>query len=315
MDNNPVDLVPVSGIIATYNRSRIIKNTIESIALQNVQPVELIIIDSSDDNFTKEICGLPYATLKSTIKYIALNTRGAAIQRIHGIKHAKQLFILFLDDDIVLYQDCLKKLWLAINTSNKIGGVNAMIVNQHYTSPGLITRQMLKLLSNRTFDTYAGKCIGPAWNLLPADNSQLPSIVKVEWLNTTCTLYRRDALPFPVFDPHFIGYSLMEDLALSLKVGKSWALYNVREARIFHDSQPGSHKNRIFELSRMEIVNRYYIMTNILNSQKFIDVIKFILFQIFQILSTLNSKLGWRNLHLMLAGKVYGSWQIILKKY
>ncbi len=58
-------------------------------------------------------------------------------------------------------------------------------------------------------------------------------MVPVEWLNTTCTLYRREALPDPPFLSHFTGYSLMEDLALSLTVGKRWKLANARGLRIF----------------------------------------------------------------------------------
>ena len=43
-----------------------------------------------------------------------------------------------------------------------------------------------------------------------------PEVASVEWLNTTCTIYRGEALPSPPFCNQFTGYSLMEDLALSL---------------------------------------------------------------------------------------------------
>jgi hypothetical protein len=107
----------------------------------------------------------------------------------------------------------------------------------------------------------------------------------------------------------------MEDLALSLIVGKSGELYNVRTAQIYHDSQPGLHKNKIVEVSRMELVNRYYIMKNIMNKNDTIHIFQLFIFEIFQTLSKLTSKSGWQCLPSHLKGKLWGSWQIIQKKY
>jgi len=56
-------------------------------------------------------------------------------------------------------------------------------------------------------------------------------------------MYRREAIPSPPFPEHFSGYSMMEDLTLSLVVGRKWKLANARTARIYHDSQPGTHKS------------------------------------------------------------------------
>jgi FkbM family methyltransferase len=104
-------------------------------------------------------------------------------------------------------------------------------------------------------------------------------------LNTTCTIYRTEALPEPPFAENFKGYSLLEDLALSLTVGKRWKLANVRTARVFHDSQPGPHKAAIQDLVRMGLVNRYYVMTEILDRRGISDHVKFALLQLFAVLS------------------------------
>lgn len=316
MDNHLVELIPASGIIATYDREKILAKTINSLALQSVQPKELIIIDSSEDSNSKDLVeSIPWLPIKSTIIYIRTKSRGAALQRIQGVMLSTQPFIFFMDDDIIFYENCIERLWLLISADNKIGGVNAMIINQRYHPPGFITRFMYRILSGKNLSSYAGKCIGPAWNILPDDSDHLPSEVKVDWLNTTCTLYRKSALPNPIFDPHFTGYSLMEDLALSLQVGKNWVLYNRRDARIYHDSQPGVHKNKVSEISRMELVNRYFVMVKILNAKSVLDHLKFLFFQFFQIISVLNTKKGWTKFHLILKGKIIGLWQISTKKF
>jgi hypothetical protein len=146
--------------------------------------------------------------------------------------------------------------------------------------------------------------LGPAVNLLPEDRDDLPEVVPVEWLNTTCTLYRREALPDPPFPPQFHGYSLMEDLALSLTVGKRWPLANARTARIFHDSQPGTHKSDPAVLAEMQLVNRHYVMTKILGRNRVADYLKLILFELFSIASSLQSRSGRATVGLALRGRV-----------
>lgn len=66
----------------------------------------------------------------------------------------------------------------------------------------------------------------------------------------------------------------MEDVTLSLTVGKQWKLANARTARIFHDSQPGDHKSSPDVLASMSLVNRYYVMTEILGRRSSNDYIK-----------------------------------------
>ena len=195
-------------------------------------------------------------------------------------------------------------MWKSIVSKSDIGGVSAMITNQQYHSPGKASRLMYQLMCGKRLTSYAGKCIGPAWNLLPEDNEHLPELVQVEWLNTTCTLYRKEALPTPAFPNHFKGYSLMEDLTLSLTVGKRWKLYNARTARIYHDSQPGTHKNNIYATAKMELINRYYVMTNVLGRKSFSDHLKLIAFQIFGVITPLRTSNGWRNLLPSASGKI-----------
>lgn len=296
-------LIPVTAIVPTSNRSIVLKRTLESIALQNVQPEEMIIVDASDNADTETLCSQKFDGLRTVISYQKAKQKGAAVQRNQAIASAKTNVIFFFDDDIRFEKDCIGKLWDCLHSDSKIGAVNAMITNQQYHTPGKVTRFMYRLMSGRNLPTYAGKCIGPAWNLLPEDKPELPEYNEVEWLNTTCTMYKKEALPTPVFPSLFEGYSLMEDLALSLEIGKKWKLYNARNARIFHDSQPGSHKNNVRMIAKMELVNRHYIMTKILQRTKISDYFKLFVFETFGITIVLNTKTGWKNFFPSMAGK------------
>lgn len=295
--------IPVTAIIPTANRSQVLKNTLESLANQNCQPEVIIIVDASDDDSTEKLCNLPVEGLTSGIHYQKAKEKGAAVQRSQAIEGIKDTVVFFFDDDIVFEPLCIERLWKCLQSDEQIGGVNALVTNQHYHDPGKLTKFMYRLMSGKNLLSYAGKCIGPAWNLLPQDKPGLPENNEVEWLNTTCTLYRINALPVPVFSKRFKGYSLLEDLALSLTVAKKYKLFNVRTARIFHDSQPGDHKNNLRALSKMELMNRHYVMTTILNRNKFSDYCKLLIFELFGITVVLTNITGWKNLLPVTMGK------------
>jgi glycosyltransferase involved in cell wall biosynthesis len=299
-----LDLLPLSLVIATRNRERVLRRTLESIAAQSAQPLEAIIIDSSDASETRDLCcERPIRGLRSRVTWRKAQTTGAAAQRNEGVRLSSQTAVGFIDDDILFEPDCLLLLWRALNADPGLGGINAMITNQRYHPPGLASRLMFSIMAGRIESSYAGRVLGPVVNLLPEDNSALPEVVPVEWLNTGCAIYRREALPDPPFPSHFTGASIMEDVSLSLTVGKRWKLANARTARIYHDSQPGTHKSDPAVIGEMQLTNRYYVMTTILGRTRPTDQVKLALWTLFIDLSLLQSLQGWRTLPARIRGE------------
>ena len=285
-------VLPITAIIPTLNRSASLARTLESLEKQGALPAELVVIDGSTDPSSQRVVEeWNHRLANCSVVWQAAKVLGAAAQRNQGVAIASQPFVCFLDDDILFEPDCLERMWKALAADQKLGAVNAMIINQRYQSPGFVSRTLFRLLHGRSEVSYAGMVLGPAVNLLPEDREDLPEVVPVCWLNTTCTLYRGEALPRPPFDLVFTGYSMMEDLALSLRVGTRWRLANARTARIFHDSQPGPHKSDISAMARMELVNRHYVMTVVLNRRRLLDYLRLFLWEIFQLsTSTVRSQ-------------------------
>ena len=264
-------------------------------------------MDASEDQATRCLCvERPVPGLSAEIIWLQAQTRGAASQRNQGVRTCQHDVIGFFDDDILFELDCIARLWRALQSDPGLGGVNAMITNQRYQSPGRVSRAMFRLMAGRGEASYAGRVLGPAVNLLPEDRDDLPEVVPVQWLNTTCTLYRREALPDPPFPSHFRGYSMMEDLALSLTAARHWKLANARTARIYHDSQSGKYKGDVTALSRMELVNRHYVMTEVMERRRVQDYAKLALWEAYQLAScSLRDRIGfgfWQELR----GKVLG---------
>lgn len=299
-------ILPVSAVVPTLNRADLLGRTLTSLAEQEVLPSELIVIDGSKEDDTRAVIDHWAASVGSgcEIVYRRASKLGAAAQRNQGVLAATQPFIWFFDDDILFEPACVSRLWQAMEGDKTLGGVSAMITNQRYLPPGLLSRSLFRCLNGGSNGSYAGKCIGPAFNILPADDPDLPEVTDVEWLNTTCTLYRREALPVPPFSSQFTGYSMMEDVALSLIVGRKWKLANARTARIFHDSQPGDYKSNAAAMAKMELVNRHYVMTRVMGRDGVSDYLKLGLLEVFGVVTPLVSPAQWKALPSVLAGKL-----------
>jgi glycosyltransferase involved in cell wall biosynthesis len=307
-------IVPVSAIIPTYNRSKILEKTLKTLAFQNLQFEEIIIIDASENNSTEEMLSFKFEGLQSRIVYKKAQQKGAAIQRNEGFLISAHSFVCFMDDDVYLEPFCIDRLWKGIHENDLVGGISAMITNQHYQPLSRFTTFICRLFHSEYLETYAGKCIGPAYIFLPEDNESLPEYVTVDWLNLGCTIYRRDAIPNLPFQNHFEGYSIMEDLTLSLTVGKKYTLLNARTARLFHDSQPGDYKNNTIILEKMELVNRYYVMTVILGRTSVKDHLKLVVLEFFNLMSLFRNKKSLIKIPMFIQGKILGLWSIWLQK-
>ena len=179
-------IAPISAVVATRNRPEVFARTLQSLRAQEISLAELIIIDASEDEKTKELV----ASLDiGTEIFASVRADFGGVGRRSGakesgcVKQAAQPFVWFFDDDIVFEPKCMERLGRAIEADAGLGGVNAMIVNQRYQPPGLVSRSMFALMNGGSEQTYAGRVIGPAINLLPEDRDDLPSVVPVEWLN------------------------------------------------------------------------------------------------------------------------------------
>lgn len=93
-----------SVIIPTFNRSKLLKNTIESILNQEYSNFELIIIDDgSTDNTEQIVCSIT----DERIKYFRKTNgeRGAA--RNYGLSKSTGNYIVYFDSDDIMYPKCL----------------------------------------------------------------------------------------------------------------------------------------------------------------------------------------------------------------
>lgn len=298
-------IVPVSAILPTRNRARILERFFGSLILQDVLPAEVVICDSSEGretHFAVENFQRDYG-LKMSIVYQKAKRTGLAPQRNQAVATSTQPYVWFLDDDMILEPSCLRQLYEAVGSSANIGGVTATLVNEAYHPPGRMTQWLMRFFENGVVrKTYASTCIGPGWTFLHDANPDGPALMPAEWLGGGCTLYRRVALPEPAVPDHFEAGALGEDLAASLTVGHTWKIYHVRAARAVHDSQGGDHKRSFVKHADQTLRNRYFIMTRVMGKDTFRDMLNLTVMQTFILTSQLIHIRTWRRAGCMCVG-------------
>src|SRR5690606_5737149 len=99
---------PVSIIIANYNKAKYIAETIRSVLDQSYENFELIIIDDCSTDRSLEII-TDFADRHKKLK-VFKNTRtsGANYSRNLGLRNAKGSYVIFLDADDLLAEQCLE---------------------------------------------------------------------------------------------------------------------------------------------------------------------------------------------------------------
>src|SRR5690349_10756331 len=124
--------IPISAVIPTRNRVKTFARMLASLEGQDRVPAEMIVIDGSSDDATKTLLDEHAKALDALgckVVYQRAVKLGAATQRNQGIAVAREPVIAFFDDDIIFEEDCIERLWSALQTDSGLGGVNAMITN------------------------------------------------------------------------------------------------------------------------------------------------------------------------------------------
>ena len=265
-------------LICTYMRAEPLLNLLLSVKAQTLYPDEILVIDGSTDNQTKNLLeNNPFKNLKYF--KVTEQDRGLTKQRNFGISKidSNSEIVCFVDDDTVLELDYFAEIIKTFHTDSGITGVGGVSVNEnkwklreknvHYSSKkyylfeeyfypeGLrnVVRNYLGLASNlgpgRMPDYSHGKTCG-----FPLTGKTYD----VDLLIGMSMAFRKRVFEKIQFSKFFEGYGLYEDADFSLRAlqfGKNVINTNVR-LNHFHD--PAGRPNQ-FRYGKMVVRNGWYV--------------------------------------------------------
>jgi glycosyltransferase involved in cell wall biosynthesis len=86
-----------SVVIPTFNRAKYLREALESVFLQDVPGLQVIVIDDGSTDDTRSVA----AEYGSRVEYVYQENRGPGAARNHGVRRARGEFVAFLDSDDV----------------------------------------------------------------------------------------------------------------------------------------------------------------------------------------------------------------------
>src|SRR6476660_5367458 len=161
-------MVDVSVVIATYNRSRQVREAIDGVLAQSVPVREIIVVDDGSKDDTRAQL-LAYG---DRIRPFFQANAGASAARNLAMRMAKGSWIAFLDDDDVWVREKIEQQWALVEKDPSLGLV--------YCSDYAVDEQ-LKVLYERTAQVQNR---GEVFERLLIKN----------FIFTSCVIARRDAV-------------------------------------------------------------------------------------------------------------------------
>ena len=251
---------PISAIIPTYNRPESLNACLFSILDQTRLPDELVIVDDGD------LGGFPMESNLSEkgvlCTYLKKETPGVVESRNNAASVAKGNILLFLEDDVVLFNDYIEQLLSTFeqDSNGSLAGVGGIIDNDRFTLTHGVLRYMPYLIFG-VAGVREGKILRSGF---ATDYGATPWPIReareVDFLLGGVSAFRKNIFDNYQFSSLYrsrSGYGQGEDKEFSYRVSKDHRLLINPEARLLHHCAPKSNFDRATK-GRAFVLSRYY---------------------------------------------------------
>jgi len=265
-------------IICTYQRPAALINLMESVQEQLLVPDEILIIDSSPNDNSKNALQEKFHLGLEYFK-VGDEDRGLTKQRNFGIQKVAETseIVCFLDDDIVLTPKYFKNLISTYSQNPNAIGVGGAIINevQWRTNPlgkaiefdefemdgyvrklgsRNVLRKKLGLLSDQPPGFMPEFSNGLSIGFFPPSGKIYPA----EFFMGGVSSYRKGLFEKIGFSSYFEGYGLYEDMDFCLQASKIGQLYVNTAAQLYHYHEEAGRPNQ-FNYGKMVVRNGWYV--------------------------------------------------------
>ncbi|MGC4041483.1 MAG: glycosyltransferase [Flavobacterium sp.] len=265
-------------IICTYMRPAPLQNLMDSVVKQTLYPNEILIVDGSTNNHTKEF--IENSSFKN-LKYflVSKEDRGLTKQRNFGLAHVSQSseVVCFLDDDTVLEPNYFEEIIKTYQNDETITGVAGIAINED---------RWIKKESGKTYDknkfyeldgyvypegsrnvirnilglqSKLGSGMMPAFS--HGRNCGFPMngrIYEVDLLIGMSFSFRREVFEKIKFSHYFEGYGLYEDADYSIRAQRFGRNVVSTNAQLSHYHDQSGRPNK-YQYGKMVTRNGWYV--------------------------------------------------------
>jgi GT2 family glycosyltransferase len=267
----------LSVIICTYQRALSLDRFLDSLALQDHRPDNVIIVDASpnEDSEIRIRARRDIDALGGTICYYRVSgpLKGLTRQRNFGLRRVATDLVAFFDDDIVLRPNCLGVMEHVHRTlGESVVGVGAYLEGGRGRPTSLWrVRRALRMVSNLLPGTYQRSGMSVPWGFMPVSEETVDG----DYLPGGATMWKTSILRELSFDESFEGYGQGEDLEFSLRARRKGRLVLCGAARLQHLHDETGRPD-YFRLGYMAIYNRFQIHRRGLDDRSGRDVAWFV---------------------------------------
>lgn len=152
-----------SVIIPVFNRAKLLRECLDSVAAQSVKEWECIVVDdgSSDDS---PAVAAAYAARDERFRALSRPAlvKGASACRNHGLAASTAPYVMFLDSDDLLHPECLERRLKFMRTEGEIADLGIFPTLTFYERPG--DRDILWNVDKPTPDLLRFLRLDVAWS-------------------------------------------------------------------------------------------------------------------------------------------------------
>ena len=244
----------IAFIVATKDRPDKLRRMLSSLDRQTFRPDQIIIIDAGSLPVKDTLGKFP----DLNFKYSTFSPPSAAKQRNFGLNKINPDITLvgFLDDDVELDMCAVEKLLLFWEEAPpKVAGVALNMINH----PDLMAASLKYLPLAERLGLYSQKRGDVLPSAFQTMIGEVQDKLSVKWLPTTAVVWRKKIFEDYQFDEWYTGYSYLEDLDFSYRVGKKFSLLVLGEAKYSHFPAVGG-RGSDYRFGFREVRNRLYLV-------------------------------------------------------
>ncbi len=218
----------VSVIIPTYNREKVLRDTLADVVQLEYPEFEVLVVDQTQNHEAETEKYLQELQDRQLISWYKLKWASLPGARNYGMRRAKGDIILFIDDDVKLSKDFLANHAKNYINSPEIGAVGGRVLDP-MTVESIPEELLIEYLPKEAMDA------GIAWyylDLMHTVKSQ--EIISVRGCNMS---FRREIFTKHglEFDERFRGSAVREESDFCLRIGKiGYKIWYDPEAVLLH---------------------------------------------------------------------------------